>query len=240
MWFPESPFHRPDDPPILSLQGHILDTISHLGPVHSYTEHNRGLGANDEAITVVLNSHLSSRRLAIQYASDPYRPTNQPLQEAFWRTLVGDTALSRPAPAELGRGCRLWERIMVNTVDPAGMNADLVDGTNGEPGVDEIKAMGQMQEAFRETLVWNSTRSYCCTGRRFCVAGRGYLAMVPPGTEEGDSLVILYGLHTPFVLREVPGEGPKRFVMVGEAYVHGVMDGEAMMEERNPETFDLI
>ena len=240
MGFPESPFCRPNNRPILSLQGHIFDTISHLGPVQFYTEHNRGLGATDEAITAVLKSHLSSRRLAIRYASDPYRPTNQPLQEAFWRTLVGDTVFSRPAPADLGRGCRLWERFMVNTVDPTGTNADLVDGTNEEPSVNEIKAMGQMQESFHETLVWNSTRSNCCTGRRFCITGRGYLAMVPPGTEKGDSLVILYGFHTPFGLRKVPSEGPKRFVMVGEAYVHGVMDGEAMLKERNPETFDLI
>lgn len=38
IWFPKSPLQRPDDPPILSLQGHMFDTISHLGPVHSYTE----------------------------------------------------------------------------------------------------------------------------------------------------------------------------------------------------------
>lgn len=240
MWFPESPFHRPNDPPILSLQGHIFDTISHLGPVHFYTEHNRGLGPTNDAIIAVLKSHLASRRLAMRYASDPYHPTGQPLQEAFWRTLVGDTVFSRPAHAELGRGCRLWERIMVNTVDPAGTNVDLVDDTNEEPSVDEIKAAGKMQEAFRETLLWNSTRINCCTGRRFGVTGRGYLAMVPPGAEEGDSLVILYGLYTPFVLRRVPGDGPKRFVMVGEAYVHGVMDGEAMKEVRNPDMFDLI
>lgn len=240
MRFPESPFHCPDDPPILSLQGHIFDTIAHLGPVHSYTEHNLGLGPADDAIVAVVQSHLSSRRLAMRYASDPYRPTNQPLQEAFWRTLVGDTVFSRPAHAELGRGCRLWERIMVNTVDPAGTNVDLVDETNEMPSVDEIKAAGQMQQAFRETLLWNSTRSSCCTGRRFCVTGRGYLAMVPPGAEEGDSLVILYGLYTPFVLRRVSGDGPKRFVMVGEAYMHGMMDGEAMQEERKPEMFDLI
>lgn len=240
IWFPKSQLQRPNDPPILSLQGHMFDTISHLGPVHSYTEHNRGLGPGNDAIVAVLQSHICSRRLAMRYTSDPYRPTNQPLQEAFWRTLVGDTVFSRPAHAELGRGCRLWERLMANTVDPAGTNVDLVDETNTEPSVDEIKAAGQMHEAFRETLLWNGTRSNCCTGRRFCVTGRGHLAMVPPGVEEGDSLAILYGLHTPFVLRTVPGEGPKRLVMVGEAYVHGVMDGEAMMEETNPEVFDLI
>jgi hypothetical protein len=48
---------------------------------------------------------------------------------------------------------------------------------------------------------------------------------VPQFTAVGDHIVIFPGATIPFVLREA---GPSRYTLVGECYVHDVMDGEFM------------
>ena len=50
----------------------------------------------------------------------------------------------------------------------------------------------------------------------------GYLGLGPEGTKEGDLLFVTPGVHVPCLLR---GE-PRNCVLVGEAYVHGLMEGE--------------
>ena len=51
--------------------------------------------------------------------------------------------------------------------------------------------------------------------------------MVPCSALPGDSIWIVPGLATPFVFREV-GNGHHEFI--GEAYIHGIMHGEAVGE----------
>jgi hypothetical protein len=51
-----------------------------------------------------------------------------------------------------------------------------------------------------------------------------------------DILCIFLGGNVPFILRPL-GDGS--YELVGEAYVHGVMDGEFMTENVKPEPFYL-
>jgi hypothetical protein len=41
----------------------------------------------------------------------------------------------------------------------------------------------------------------------------------------GDEIALLFGLSAPFVVRQ---QGSTDFKLVGECFVHGIMDGEAM------------
>jgi hypothetical protein len=68
------------------------------------------------------------------------------------------------------------------------------------------------------------------TGRSFIVTEDRRIGLAPGTTRVGDIVAIIGGAHTPFVLRSLTGdgEGRKRFALVGEAYVHGVMSGEAV------------
>jgi hypothetical protein len=64
--------------------------------------------------------------------------------------------------------------------------------------------------------------------KQFAVTKGGYMTLVPWGTESGDVLSIFWGSRTPHVLRRVPGsalEQEGRFRLVGDAYIHGLMDG---------------
>jgi hypothetical protein len=64
-------------------------------------------------------------------------------------------------------------------------------------------------------------------GRRFCVTEKGYIGLVPPHTELGDKVCVIFGASTPFVLRDA-GEG--KHALVGECYMHAMMDGEVVPE----------
>jgi len=63
-------------------------------------------------------------------------------------------------------------------------------------------------------------------GRSFLWTEKGYMGVGPCITQPGDLLCILFGAKVPFVLRQV--DDPGRFKLVGEAYCHGIMQGEAM------------
>ncbi len=54
--------------------------------------------------------------------------------------------------------------------------------------------------------------------------------MGPAELSEGDQVYILAGGKVPLVLRPVSGSQLDTFELVGDCYIHGVMDGEAVVE----------
>ena len=66
----------------------------------------------------------------------------------------------------------------------------------------------------------------------------GRVAMVPRETRLGDVLVVIRGVRVPMVLRPKRG---RRFELVGQAYVYGLMSGEALKsKEFKEESIALI
>ncbi len=70
--------------------------------------------------------------------------------------------------------------------------------------------------------------------------------LCPGGTKKGDLICILYGCSVPVILRQRPPNSPGGwFELIGEAYVHGKMDGEAIADNEDGltlgknENFDL-
>jgi hypothetical protein len=56
---------------------------------------------------------------------------------------------------------------------------------------------------------------------------KGYIGLVPPKTKVGDKVCILFGGRTPFLLRDAGGG---KHVLVGECYIHSVIDREALSQ----------
>ncbi|KAH7089903.1 heterokaryon incompatibility protein-domain-containing protein [Paraphoma chrysanthemicola] len=55
---------------------------------------------------------------------------------------------------------------------------------------------------------------------------KGYIGLGPPGMVEGDKICIIFGCKVPLLLREVDGN----YILVGECYVFGMMQGEMTKE----------
>lgn len=106
-----------------------------------------------------------------------------------------------------------------NTARADGKHKDVIqraylDGNNSEhKDIDQ-----QLLYTYRENA------KYACRSRRFFVTDSGHIGLAPVGTNAGDQLCIFFGGHVPYVLR---GQGDHH-KFIGECYVHGIMDGEAM------------
>ncbi|KAH8660677.1 hypothetical protein BGZ60DRAFT_381685 [Tricladium varicosporioides] len=75
--------------------------------------------------------------------------------------------------------------------------------------------------------------------RRFFVTQSGAVGLAPWNALEGDTVCVLLGCRYPVILREVDGH----YVLVGEAYVDGFMNGEALVgtgkETHVPDIFEI-
>jgi hypothetical protein len=76
-------------------------------------------------------------------------------------------------------------------------------------------------------------------GRRIFVTGNGTIGLGPASVQKGDIVVEFLGGLTPFVLRPCDNH----YLLVGECYVHGQMEGEGIDEweegSREAEIFHL-
>lgn len=61
--------------------------------------------------------------------------------------------------------------------------------------------------------------------RRFCVTKEGHYGWVPEISELGDVIFVIRGARVPFVLRR---QGGSQHLLIGEAWVQGFMEGEAL------------
>jgi hypothetical protein len=61
--------------------------------------------------------------------------------------------------------------------------------------------------------------------RRFAIDSEGNMCIVPFSAERDDKIVVISGLSIPLVVRK-KGEGVVE--IIGECYLHGYMDGEAL------------
>ncbi|KAK0648231.1 hypothetical protein B0T16DRAFT_113897 [Cercophora newfieldiana] len=76
----------------------------------------------------------------------------------------------------------------------------------------------------------DSLLAHTATARDFAVTKRGYMALVPGDTVLGDVVAVVIGGKVPVVLRGDQGgaEEEGRYLLVGEGYLHGFMDGVGM------------
>lgn len=75
-----------------------------------------------------------------------------------------------------------------------------------------------------------------CHFRRLAETRKEYLALVDFHVREDDEIFLLYGGSVPYVLRPVDD----KYYFVGECYVHGIMDGEAVEDSWSPATANEI
>jgi hypothetical protein len=76
----------------------------------------------------------------------------------------------------------------------------------------------------RASSMRNASCMDCCRDRRFFVTGTRSVGIGPRCMQPGDVVTVLRGGPRPLILRK-KGDG---YWLLGEAYVHGVMDGEAV------------
>lgn len=147
------------------------------------------------------------------------------LYEATWRTLISNTALFVTAHSTFRQhfdaivdSLRLRARGVfwkcVRACDKLEMDDTSLSRLEQDPIAQQLWQCIQAQDAgpyYRELV--NTI------GRRiFFTTEKGYIGFGSPGGQVGDSIAILKGGWTPFMLRQ-QGNG---FRMIGDTYVHGI------------------
>ncbi|KAF2249584.1 HET-domain-containing protein [Trematosphaeria pertusa] len=147
----------------------------------------------------------------------PYCNGNQSVQEACWLSLCGGlrcvrdgNILSRLRTIDNRTEFEAWQRWME-------------DGGNGkgQPISFAYMTMAAVISSWRRCFVRTS---------------RGYMGWAPDCCRAGDVVVVLNGGLVPYVLRQLDEtEFGQKYTFLGDAYIHGIMDGEAFeeMEQAN-------
>lgn len=131
--------------------------------------------------------------------------------DAFWRTLIGDQGRHMyPAPEQYGTH---FESYLAHAnARKAGYPSVLKSGI--DPSISH-KA---------NSLLYQAALGYVAPHRKFFTTKKGAVGLGPRSMRPGDLVCILSGGRVPFVARaERCG-----FRLVGESYVHGLMEGQAV------------
>ncbi|KAI0144497.1 heterokaryon incompatibility protein-domain-containing protein [Xylariaceae sp. FL1272] len=141
--------------------------------------------------------------------------------ETLSRTMFEDDAAHRKAvyrTAVADQQRRSGEdkpRLSTNTVEKVA--SDLKDRDLADVDAKALNQLGLADYAYEIQLIARDRRPFSADGKLF---GLG-----PMQTRPGDLIYVIYGANIPFILR--PNDDTT-LSLVGEAYVHGVMDGEAL------------
>ncbi|KAI0150179.1 heterokaryon incompatibility protein-domain-containing protein [Xylariaceae sp. FL1272] len=149
-------------------------------------------------------------------------PSQESAEDAFWRTLIMDDCF---APFH-----RKHERVVSSHMDDYRELYRRWRYHDGDNHPDDNRS-------FADCIRWGAGLN-TLAGWTFATTKKGFFARVQPDAEEGDMVVLLQGSSVPFVLRpfteldhrnvKEPTLVENALKMIGTAYVHGIMDGEAV------------
>ena len=204
----------------LEIHGLILDNLCHIGKRWGSEGFSYSDSKLKDHILLVLDCMSELNELL---ASAKSCPTREELEDVKWRTLICNGLNSSD-----GHTIDHWGRKFETLQSCAKLLQCELDEVDDPEG---LGAPSSNEQEFRS--LYMEGQGYCdmamryCTERRRAVTNKGYLAQVPTFAQQGDVVFIPLGSATPFVLR------PKLhgYIVVGECYIHGVMNGEALQME---------
>jgi hypothetical protein len=149
--------------------------------------------------------------------------------DSLWRTFVADRGPDgNSAPSWYRRAC-------LECLTHITQNGDLSTGALMENQNTPTTMVTFLKRVQR--VVWNR-KFFRSRGGAYQDEGDQLFGLAPTKTKIGDFIVILFGCSVPVILREVKTADDYYFELVGEAYVHGMMDGEAFSREKPEYPYD--
>jgi hypothetical protein len=137
----------------------------------------------------------------------PYHGSeHESLFEAFWRTLIANYTFRTGPVSSKFEECYVSFRRYLRAPE-----------TVNHPSVGTA------------AMAYSSAFSLATRGRRFLTTRGGFIGLASSGIRCGDMVSLFAGGVTPFILRpENREDGRACFKLIGEAYIHGLMNGEGL------------
>jgi hypothetical protein len=90
-----------------------------------------------------------------------------------------------------------------------------------------FKELRKVDVERKNSQVWHYIQTVRdCDGLKFAITERGFMALVPLTAKADDRICVFRGQTVPFLLRNEGGTAGQ--LLVGDAYVHGIMSGQAL------------
>jgi hypothetical protein len=150
---------------------------------------------------------------AKHFPNGTYNPTKERIELAYARTRAGDHFPGEQTILDRQKRVGLMEKRsnLLDLLEPGTVAFD--------PAGDALVHLGR--DDIGTSIIRYTTR------RRLYVTDTGYIGLCYRSCRKGDEIYLLIGGDTPFVLRRL---GTHCFGFKGDSYVHGVMDGELLLE----------
>jgi hypothetical protein len=144
----------------------------------------------------------------------PWSPRQESREDLKWKIPIAGALYPKEAVSgsfDLRSSYRAFRQYIEK-----GKQRGKATNANVEPGALRIQSAGYIA-ALRDNLA----------GRRFVTTKNGYAGVVPNMTQTGDIIAIFKGGRVPFILQRSL-QRPHAFRLVGDGYIHGIMQGEGL------------
>lgn len=188
----------------------------------------RNLGRKPKSRSTGVAESMRWERKCLELSQHVYNKPHE-IPDEYWRTLIADKHASGQRFTGNGRESYHLMRIKLSTLV-----------TDDDWLSDEEKQLASQplnHSQLREMQDFVKSLHYSVHGRSFFTTKCGRIGLGPSHTKSGDLVCIFYNGYTPFIIRS-SGEALTCInnEFIGEAYVDGLMYGEALkMEERSPD-----
>jgi hypothetical protein len=221
---------------ILVISGYFVDSITQLSEIiqppkldqlqkqllgQKLDDRESVLGAEGLAsMSTYFNVMMLIEDLALGSTDDSIYPTGELRTRAFWRTLCTDVSPNHFESAE--QAFASWRQAMKA---PRVLKKYRVDKFR-----DMYNYLAAVGYGVTDT-VYDGDGLFLMLMRpafysRFAITKTGYFALVPPTTRVGDQVGLFKGGKVPLIVRQEDNQSR----LVGESYIHGIMQGEVFDE----------
>jgi hypothetical protein len=157
-------------------------------------------------------------------------PSGETLEEVEWRAAIGNKPLASSFDGISSKTIYYGIKALIAAkpssdaelyLPSMGQNASALLELTARMHADQTRNPGAVVEGYVGPLM------QFLQGRKFCLVDNRYVGWVPLHAELGDEIVVFHGGRVPFAIRKCT-EHVGRSIVIGEAYVHGIMNGEAI------------
>jgi Heterokaryon incompatibility protein (HET) len=200
------------DSNIIKTPGFLVDKITNIVP-SKWHDYNGGDG--HQAKFAALRS-LAWEACCLKLSQITYAQPGNVVPEAHWRTLIANKIIDEDFDTDQENTYTLAKRRLLNLNLMHGHSGPSVRGSTGSVHSEESKVNDYL------TSVNSATR-----GRSFACTADGRIGLVPDHSQVGDLICVIRRVVTPLILRPRPYH-KNIYELIGEAYIHGIMYGEAL------------
>jgi hypothetical protein len=219
------------DDKLLSVNGIFIDQVTSVGSLHE-TDTETVFWTKVPKEQTILNNweHVSGARSRVQYVN------GEKMLNVFWQTLIGGcapTEYNELRDQFLGFNRTIKRFRMLHWVGLQNYRKTYLAASWA------MLVNSAMSDVFHESLASLLTGGYATwtfatrmamavPQRRIVKTRKGYVGLAAGDTAVNDFVTLVQGGQVPLILRQVG----YYWQLVGDAYVHGIMNGEAFEEKK--------